>query len=140
MSKAIFFQAVFGVNPGYAHDNELSERTTADQIVARAWREALEEEFESSGILVGATVTAGRVAYPSGFGCPEDGEVSAVVSGNSNPKFVSSEQLPDFQEAVVRVAERTKERLGQERVQLIFSEISGFVYFEPEETGGTQRW
>ena len=140
MSKAIFFEAVFGVNPGYAHDNGLPEGMSADQIVARAWREALEEEFDSSGILVGATVTAGRVAYPIGFGCPEDGEISAVVSGNSNPKFISSEQLPVFREAVVRVAERTKEKLGQERVQLIFSEISGFVYFEPEETGGTQRW
>ena len=140
MSKAIFFQAVFGVNPGYAHDNGLPEGMSADQIVARAWRESLEEEFDSSGILIGATVTAGKVAYPSGFGCPENGEISAVVSGNSNPKFISPEQLPKFQEAVVRVVERTKEKLNQERVQLTFSEISGFVYFEPEETGGTQRW
>ena len=114
INKAIFFQAVFGINPGYAHDNGLPEGMTADQIVARAWREALEEEFDTSGTLVGATVTAGRVAYPVGFGCPEDGEVSAVVSGNSNPKFVSSEQFPAFQEAVVRVVERTKEKLGQD--------------------------
>jgi len=101
MNKAIFFQAVFGVNSGYTHDNGLPENTTADQVVARAWCEALEEEFKSSGILVGATITAGRVAYPVGFGCPEDGEVSAVVSGNSNPKFVKSEQLPEFKESVV---------------------------------------
>jgi len=136
----IYYQAIFGVNSGYAHENGLPEGTTADQIVARAWRDALEEEFDSSEILVGGFVSAGRIAYPLGFGCPEDGEVAAMVSGNSNPKFVSPEQLPDFREAVVRVVERTKEKLGQERVRLAFSEVSGFVYFEPEETGGTQRW
>ena len=138
--KAVFFQAVFGVNPGYAHDNGLPENTSADQIVARAWREALEEEFSSSGILVGATIAAGRVTYPTDFGCPKDGEIIAVVSGNSNPKFVPEDAIPAFKEAVIRVCRAVKEKLAQSRVQLTFTEVHDFVYFEPEDSGGEQRW
>ena len=46
----------------------------------------------------------------------------------------------EFREAVIRIAEKVKEKLGQERVQLSFSPNSGFVYYEPEETGGLQRF
>jgi hypothetical protein len=140
MSKMISFTAVFGVLPGYAHINQLPEGTTADVLVAHAWRLSLEEEFAQSGILVGAAVTLGRVVYPTAFGCPMDGEVVAVVSGNSNPKFVPEGKLDDFREAVIRVTKVTKERLGQSRVQMTFTEVDAFVYFEPEESGGTQVW
>ncbi len=137
---AIAFSAVFGVVPGYGHDNGLPEGTTADGLVAHAWREALEEEFKASGILVGAAVTPGRVVYPTSFGCPKDGEVIAVVSGNSNPKFIGPEKLGDFRDAVIRVAEATKDRLSQSRVQLTLSEVDEFVYFEPADSGGCQKW
>ena len=139
-SVAVTFTAVFGVVAGYGHNNGLPEGATADALVAHAWRESLEAEFASSGHLVGAVVTPGRVAYPSSFGCPKDGEVVANVNGNSNPKFVPAEKLGEFRDAVVRVARATKERLGQSRVQLTFAEVSGFVYYEPAETGGEQRW
>jgi hypothetical protein len=138
--KAVFFQAVFGVNPGYAHDNGLPEGTTADQLVARAWREALEAEWSASDILASATVTPGRVTYPQSFGCPEDGEVVAVVSGNSNPKFVPAEAVPAFKEAVIRITRAVKDKLEQSRVQLAFTEVEDFLYFEPEDSGGQQRW
>ncbi len=138
--KSVFFNVVFGVNPGYAHDNGLPEGTSADQLVARAWREALEEEFSNSGILVGATVTPGRVTYPRDFGCPEDGEIVAVVYGNSNPKFVYEDAIPAFKEAVIRVVRAVKQKLDQSRVQLTFSEVHDFVYFEPADSGGEQRW
>jgi len=133
------FEAVFGVVAGYGHDNAA---TTADPgaVVARAWREALEAEFATSGILVGAVVTAGRVVYPAGFGCAEDGEVVATVRGDANPKFVQPEKLGEFREAVIRVAEAARIALQQERVQLTFSSNDGFVYYEPELSGGIQRW
>jgi len=137
---AMAFTVVFGVVPGYGHDNGLPEGTAADALVAHAWREALEAEFAESNQLVGATVTAGRVVYPASFGCPKDGEVVAVVSGNSNPKFVPAEKLGEFRDAVIRVARATKSRLGQSRVQLTFAEVSGFVYYEPEDSGGEQKW
>lgn len=136
----ITFSAVFGVVPGYGHDNGLAEGTSADALVAHAWREALEAEFSASNILVGASITPGRVVYPGSFGCPKDGEVVAVVNGNSNPKFVPAEKLGEFREAVIRVAAATKERLGQSRVQLTFGQADGFVYFEPADSGGEQRW
>lgn len=137
---AIAFQAVFGVVPGYGHDNGLPEGTSADALVANAWRESLEAEFVSSSIVVGATVTPGRVVYPASFGCPADGEIVAVVSGNSNPKFVPAEKLGDFRRAVIRVVEATKNRLGQSRVQVAFAEVHSFVYLEPDDSGGVQKW
>ena len=137
---AVAFTAVFGVVPGYGHDYGLPTGTSADALVAHAWRVALEAEFASSRILVGAAVSPGRVVYPTDFGCPAEGEVVAVVSGNSNPKFVPAEKLGDFRDAVIRVARATKAALQQSRVQLTFSEVSGFVYYEPENEGGEQRW
>ena len=131
------FEATFGVVAGYGHDNAAADPAT---IVARAWREALEAEFSASAILVGAVVTAGRVVYPAGFGCPEDGEVVATVRGDANPKFVQPEKLGEFRDAVVCVADATRVALRQERVQLSFGTNSGFVYYEPESSGGTQRW
>ena len=129
------FEATFGIVAGYGHDNS----TAADPatVVARAWRGALEAEFASSNILVGAVVTAGRVVYPADFGCPEDGEVVATVRGDANPKFVGEGEgktsLSDFRDAVIRVTWATKRLLKQARVQLTFQEVSGFVYFEPVE-------
>jgi hypothetical protein len=140
MSKALSFSAVFGVVPGYGHDNGLPEGTTADALVAHAWRESLEAEFAESNILVGASVTPGRVVYPASFGCPTDGEIVAVVTGNSNPKFVPIEKLDEFREAVIRVTGATKDRLAQSRVQLTFAEVDQFVYFEPADSGGVHRF
>lgn len=143
MSIAISFLAAFGVVPGYGHENMGAGDVAPDACVAHAWRVALEAEFAASGILVGAAVTPGRVVYPASFGCPMDGEVAAVVSGNSNPKFVgegTKVSLADFRNAVIRVAEATKTVLGQSRVQLTFSQLDGFVYFEPADSGGMQRW
>jgi len=131
MNHAIAFTAVFGIVPGYGHDN-MGADMAPECAVAHAWRESLEAEFAASGILVGAAVTSGRVVYPTAFGCPADGEVVAVVSGNSNPKFVETGKLGEFKNAVTRVARATRERLKQSRVQLTFSEVSGFVYFEPD--------
>jgi|AACY02.4.fsa_nt_gi hypothetical protein len=136
------FEAVFGVVAGYGHDNNGTE-ADPDAVVARAWREAMEAEFASSGILVGAVVSAGRVVYPADFGCPENGEIVATVRGDANPKFIGGEGQPsltEFHDAVIRVADATRAALQQERLQLSFSDNSGFVYYEPEETGGTQRW
>jgi hypothetical protein len=137
---AIAFSAVFGVVPGYGHDNMGASDIAPDACVAHAWRIALEAEFAASGILVGAAVTPGRVVYPATFGCPADGEVIAVVSGNSNPRFVGPDKLDEFRNAVIRVARATKDALGQARLQLTFWDVSGFVYFEPQQEGGEQRW
>jgi len=136
------FEATFGVAAGYGHDNATTAADPA-AVVASAWRVALEAEFTVSGILVGAVVSAGRVVYPASFGCPQDGEIVATVRGDANPKFVGGEGKPslaDFRDAVIRVAEATKDALSQDRVQMSFSHNDSFVYFEPADSGGTQRW
>ena len=137
------FEATFGIAAGYGHSNVDVTEAEAASVVAAAWRQALEAEFASSNILVGAVVSAGRVVYPADFGCPDNGEVVATVCGDANPKFVGGEgqtSFADFRDAVIRVAEATKNTLQQERVQLSFSDNCGFVYYEPEDTGGVQRW
>lgn len=135
---ALGFTAVFGVNPGYAHANGLPENVSAAAIVAAAWQKSVEEEFASTGVHVGAAVSDCRVVYNSSWGCPADGEVAAVVSGNSNAKFESD--LSAYKAAVVRVVVATKSRLSQERVQIAFHEIPLFVYLEPESSGGEQKF
>lgn len=88
-------------------------------------------------------MSAGRVVYPSDFGCPEDGEVVATVRGDANPKFIGGEgqtSFADFRNTVIRVADATKDSLQQERVQLSFSLNEGFVYYEPKDSGGVQHW
>lgn len=140
MSLIQTFVAVFGVVPGYGHDNGLPEGTSADALVAHAWRESMEAEFASSQILCSGLVTPARVVYPVAFGCPVEGEIVAEVSGKSNPKFTPAESFPEYREAVIRVVKATQARLAQSRVQLIFGEATGFVYFEPEDSGGEQRW
>lgn len=139
--SSIAFRATFGIVAGYGHD--IDDAGDSAAIVAHAWREALEAEFASSGILVGGVVSAGRVVYPADFGCQEDGEQVATVCGDSNPKFVGDGNdisLADFREAVIRIAGKVKGALQQERVQLTFFENSGFVYYEPEQDGGQQRF
>jgi len=137
------FEATFGLVAGYGHDNTNVTEAEAASVVARAWRVALEAEFASSNILVGAVVTAGRVVYPASFGCPENGEVVATVRGDANPKFAgegTKVSLSDFRDAVIRVTDATRAALQQERVQLAFASNSGFVYYEPAKSGGTQRF
>ena len=131
------FRAVFGIVAGYGHDNATAAADPA-AVVAAAWQAALEEEFSASGILVGAVVTAGRVVYPAKFGCPREGEIVAVVSGDSNPAFVRGpEAIAAFKAAVARVVRATKIALQQERVQLTFTDLHGFVYDEPD---GQKEW
>lgn len=134
------FEATFGVVVGYGHDNAAVTSAEAEVIVARAWREAMEAEFKASNILVDATASAGRVVYPSDFGCPEEGEVVATVRGDANPKFVPADKLDEFKDAVIRVVDAVRLALKQERVQLSFASNSGFVYYEPANTGGVQRF
>ncbi|MDO8492118.1 MAG: hypothetical protein Q7S34_00565 [bacterium] len=135
---ALGFTAVFGVNPGYAHANGLPENVFAAAIVAAAWQKSVEEEFASTKCHIGAAVSDCRVVYNSAWGCPPDGEVAAVVAGNSNAKFESD--LAAYKAAVVRVVAATKRLLSQERVQIAFHEVPTFVYLEPEGSGGEQKF
>ena len=136
---AVRFEAVFGVVQGYGHDNGLTAGLTAGELVAHAWRLAMDADHTKVGFLCPATVTAGRVVYATEWGCPETGEVVATVVGNSHPK-VHGDRLAEYREAVLRIVADAKRRLGQSRVQVTFTEIASFGYFEPEGEGGEQRW
>jgi hypothetical protein len=63
--------------------------------------------------------------------------VFGVVPGYGHDNASLADATAD---ALVRVAAATKTALGQSRAQLTFSEVDGFVYFEPLDSGGEQRW
>lgn len=136
----ISFQAVFGVNHGYFHDNQ--QAASPIDIVAPVWQRAMDAERLSSGITVSGVITAGKVSYPHEFGCPINGEDVAIVSGQMIPKFMPSrtamEFRPDtekYRDAVVRVARAVKQELQQERVQIAFTINDSMLvaYLQPNE-------
>ncbi len=138
--NTITFQAVFGVNHGYFHDNQ--EVATPIEVVAPVWQRAMDAERLSSKIVVSGVITAGKVSYPQEFGCPNNGEDVAIVSGQMLPKFMPSRSVSEFRpdsekyrDAVIRVVKAVKDELKQERVQVTFTTNDGVVlaYIQPNE-------
>lgn len=128
--EALRFSAAYGVVSGYGHDNAANDPA---RVVAAAWQRALEAEFAMSGLVIGAVICPALVAYPRAFGCPDGGEVAAVVTGESNPAFVPPERLLEYRDAVLRVAATAKYDLGQARVQVTFSDVVQVAYLQPDQ-------
>ncbi len=131
-ASAIAFSATFGVVPGYAHDNSLPADTTADFIVASAWMAAMKAEFEANKVGVGGVVTASRTAYNPDWGCPAGGEVTATVTGESNPAFDKDTEA--YKAAVLRVVKAVKAELKQSTVRVVFTEVAEYHYLTNDET------
>jgi hypothetical protein len=131
MIKAIAFAATFGVVPGYAHDNGLPEGTTAADILANAWMSAMKEEFDSSSIGVGGVITESRTAYNPEWGCPAGGEVTATVTGESNPEF--DKDIEAYKASVLRICKAVKAELKQTTVRVVFHEVADYVYLTEED-------
>lgn len=127
------FEAVFGINHGYFHNNGLA--VPADELVASVWQRNMAVEFANSGILVSSVVTAGRVAYLPEHGCPVGGEVIATVKGQMIDKFMPMRLGSDaysnetkYMNAVIRIVEDVKQELHQERVQVTFNNVDSLLY------------
>lgn len=122
----IFFSVTFGVQRGYRPDGTVSE-VTADSAVAVAykWQDAMEREFERSGISVGGVVTPSITVYCNRHGCPRGGESTATVSGSSNKAFDGD---ADFYEALKRVVEDVKQSLKQTTARLDVWDTSQVYY------------
>jgi hypothetical protein len=149
--KTLAFYAVFGVVEGYHHNNIMPiltprglERLPVNnesnlKIVSKAWQEAMQDEFDTSGVLVSAVLSESNTVYSVGFGCPEGGEKTVTVNGHFNPKFIKKK--PGFSEnssariaftayhqAVVRVCNAVKKELKQTTVSIAFYDLDDFVY------------
>jgi hypothetical protein len=129
--KQIAFSATIGVVEGYAHDNGLPAGTTADAIVATAWISAMKAEFDTSKIGVGGVITASRTAYNPDWGCPAGGELTATVSGESNPEFDKDTEA--YKAAVLRIVKAVKTALKQSTVRVAFHEVDDYVYLTKED-------
>lgn len=124
--KALGFSATFGVVAGYGHDNNAS--APAEVIVAAAWMAAMAEEFGTSGIAVGGVISPSRTAYLAVWGCPEGGEVTATVTGQSNPDFDKDVEV--YKAAVLRMCAAVKAALQQNTVRVAFFEVVDFHYLK----------
>tara|TARA_B100000745_G_scaffold298274_1_gene246627 strand:+ start:522 stop:998 length:477 start_codon:yes stop_codon:yes gene_type:complete len=144
----IAFQVVFGIKPGY-DDASIPEGDPA-QIVSTAFLKAADAELKKTEILVTAAFSSGTISYWSPREEKTIHEPVAIATGNSNPVFVADTgartpfgdnvtPIREFREAVVRVVAATRGALQQERVQLAFMPMDGFVYLEPEEAGGEKH-
>lgn len=131
MTKQIAFAATFGVVPGYAHDNGLSENTTAGEILTNAWMSAMKAEFEASKVGVGGVIVDSRTAYNPDWGCPAGGEVTATVTGESNPEF--DKDIDAYKAAVLRVCKAVKTALKQTTVRVAFLSVADYVYLKEDQ-------
>lgn len=131
MTNAIGFAATFGVVPGYAHDNGLPENTTPAEILTNAWMSAMKEEFDSSSIGIGGVIVNSRTAYNPNWGCPVGGEVTATVTGESNPEFDKDVEV--YRAAVLRICKAVKAELKQTTVRVAFHEVADYVYLTEED-------
>jgi hypothetical protein len=130
----VAFSVVFGVAPGYYHENHVEEQPL--ELVASAWSRACEGEFQRSGINVGGFVSSGLIVYPLQFGCPEGGEIAVSVQGCSNPKFVDESKLDAYADAVTRVADAVRGELKQTTALVSFTDTQSVRYLvqlDPEE-------
>ena len=116
--RTLEFSAIFGVVPGFAHDNEV--RVDPVERVAREWHAAAEDARAHGHPYVTAALAERRVLYPREKGSPMGGEVSVEAMGACNPRC---ENLDSWQAGVRRVAEATRRALGQETVRLVFRTV-----------------
>ena len=116
--RTVEFSAVFGVVPGFGHDNEVRAEPLA--LVAAAWDVAAEAERSAHGLYVGAALAERRVLYPRDQGCPEGGEVSVEAMGACN---VRCEDPGAWCDGVQRVVEATRLKLGQATVRIVFRDV-----------------
>jgi hypothetical protein len=116
--RTVEFSAVFGVVPGFNHDNDVGTEPLA--LVAAAWDAAAEAERAAHGLYVGAALTERRVLYPRDQGCPEGGEISVEAMGTCN---LRCEDPDAWRDGVRRVVEATRSKLGQATVRIVFRDV-----------------
>ena len=116
--RTVEFSAVFGVVPGFGHDNDVRAEPLA--LVAAAWDVAAEAERSAHGLYVGAALAERRVLYPRDQGCPEGGEVSVEAMGACNMRC---EDPSAWRDGVRRVVEATRLKLGQATVRIVFRDV-----------------
>lgn len=121
--KTTKFELNIGVNAGYSHDN-----AQGGDVVAAKWQEVAEEVFGETGVSVAGVVTPATTVYRKEWGCPEGGELTAVVSGLRNPEFLTDDL--NWRAAVTLVATRVGKAFGQQTAYLTFSEVE-FDYLKP---------
>lgn len=131
MTKQIAFAATFGVVPGYAHNNGLPENTTAAEILTNAWMSAMKAEFDANKVGVGGVIVESRTAYNPDWGCPAGGEVTATVTGESNPEF--DKDIEAYKAAVLRIVKSVKRELKQTTVRVAFHEVADYVYLTEDD-------
>ena len=126
--KTISFIATLGINPGYGHSNQ---QVSASEIVGRVWQDEAAQVFQECGVYVSAVVIDSKTVYHTDWGCPQGGEVTALITGDCNPQYTPIEE---YKEAVLKVIERCARRLEQSTTQVRFSETElAYLDFRSEK-------
>lgn len=112
------FSAIFGVVPGFGHDDAAPEAPL--ERVARAWHEAAQAERARGGLYVSAALGERRVLYSRESGAPPGGEVAVEAFGACNPRC---EDVHAWRESVRRVVAATRAALDQCTVRIVFRRV-----------------
>lgn len=123
--KSLKFEAVFGVNEGYFHNNE--NRNILENI-SKIWQKKAKDIFEQTNIYISAVITLSKVVYHREWGCPDTGEDVIVITSSANPEFIKDIDL--WKEVSIKILKDMQKELKQSRVSVNFFEVNDFIYLQ----------
>jgi hypothetical protein len=126
--QAIGWSATMGLFPGYGHDNAPELRTERVELLKDAWNREMDACRAATRFSVSCVMTDATVLYPRDGGCPEGGEDSIMLTGSSNPKFVRTDELEAFMDAVVEVVQAVQKTMEQTSCRIEFTPILRSIY------------
>lgn len=124
MSKTLKFEIITGVNKGYFHENKNIDNL---YMVSRLWQKLANEQFNSTGIYISASVMECKTVYRERWGCPKGGEDTIRIIGTLNLNFAHDIRMWKLQ--VLNLAKKLKESLQQSTLSCEFSKVE-MCYFK----------
>ena len=108
-THALSFETALSVTPGFAFGRVLTP-DIAVSVMAVAWQEAMEDEYEFSGIIVDVSLHPARAVTLYKNGSPPGGEIKVIIRGYMNRALMPSRSVDQsvtdeqkYKAAVVRV-------------------------------------
>lgn len=135
-TRAIAWSVSMGLVSGYAgegYDDSDWNLRKRRVLLHRTWEKEMERTLLETGFTVSTVMTDAKVVYRQEDRCPVAGESVVVLSGSSNPRYVSPDRFDEYIEAVETMILRVQDAMGQTSVRIEFVELLRSVYSRVEK-------
>ncbi len=126
------FTATIGYSEGYGATIDIVPSHWFEDMIAQ-WQRFAEDYANSTGVYVTAHMVPSVVLYPMGSGCPNGGEVIAVIRGTRNPHKCGD--FSQWRANVLTIVAGMKSYFRQTTAQVEFTQVD-FYYFKDGESHG----